>query len=277
MEKFLVNTLHLVKMLLFTLILLIVLLEFTPMIVISKVDQFSSGSSTRKLVSSQKREELEMALRYTLLKKRLIHWVSLQTTQKLLIWIKERTLGSRLQLTHLMMSSILNSREILHLRSCNSWLDSSLLPLACFTYSLEWLRKMSKRPKSRMLTEPEPVTTETHLSLISSLEEWTTNILSSQLKIQDKFLQLNLNHHFLLSNTQKLNCWQMLKDRCRELTTGRTMASVPTIWSTWLMRKEVALMILILKETTKIISNFSPTSPRIEYAKIWNQIDYVKD
>lgn len=277
MEKFLVNTLHLVKMLLFTLILLIVLLEFTPMIAISKVDQFSSGSSTRKLVSSQKREELEMALRYTLLKKRLIHRVSLQTTQRLLIWIKVRTLGSRLQLTHLMMSSILNNREILHLRSCNSWLDSSLLPLACFTYSLEWLRKMSKRPKSRMLTDPEPVTTETHLSLISSLEEWTTNILSSQLKIQDKFLQLNLNHHFLLSNTQKLNCWLMLKDRCRELTTGRTMASVPTIWSTWLMRKEVALMILILKETIKIISNFSPTSLRIEYAKIWNQIDYVKD
>jgi hypothetical protein len=37
------------------------------------------------------------------------------------------------------------------------------------------------------------------------------------------------------------------------------------------------LMILILKETIKIISNFSPTSLRIEYAKIWNQIDYVKD
>jgi len=176
---------NLIRMLLFTSTLSMVLSEFSVMNKMSKEDRFLSGSLTRTLVSLSRQEELKMAQRCTSLRKRLTSTHSWKRTfqspmenkqLRLLSHNKKSNHGRTLLPTRSTMNSTLNNKETWHSRSWNSWLDSSLSPLASSSCSSEWPRRMSKKRETRTPAEWKHWITETPLSSISSQEEWTSSM-----------------------------------------------------------------------------------------------------
>lgn len=240
------------------------LLESSVMNATFKEDQLTSGNWTKSQASSLKRRELKMALRCTLLKKRLTltpsctsmcHRKLKRLLPRLPRQCKMWNLGWTRTLTRSMRNSILSSKETWLSRSCNSWFASSSSPLDLSTSSSEWQETRNRKLKSKTQTPTqtnwEPLTKTSRLSLISFLEEWT-NSSSSSLQITRKIWEeqpLVRTPRWRLSTKREHNCqpgdlWLPI--------TELTMASAATTSNTWPMKKEAVSIISTSSKRTRM-------------------------